>query len=510
MYLNLHYVFIYNLDKSSYHPYRSNNGKRRYSATSSSGSSAASNRVVTVEEALRTDRILSIESFANVERINDQEIASKEYAKYIKRHQKAHLRNLYNLHKKEKWIINLIKSSDAKSFEKSSFDSINWSPEINLEYKEGYEMKLEESPIEGNFISGTETRIHSNESSIIPMYFSQLLPEFSDQIITMTNVPPHADKEALEGHVMEFASDSEIEVTSPNPDKNFYRLAWLKLKNGSNEKVEELVSKLESLGSIEGAKIYFGIASSNFRRFKVTNYVEGSEDELLKIAIQIIKSFDKEFDESSFTSENSLDVAVIYLRKVHNFCFYCAMKFGCPHEISAKCGDLHLRHPSGSEQVKHDQHRLIEKLTALIDFIKELNEISVEGSDNFDDALAESSIKKVEEGKYRCNHCAKAFKGPEFVLKHLMLKHEDVVLQTQTELEDFKKLVSNAQLWLFPSTMIPRYTKIRNKNFHGSRDSQGSSKSSLNRNHQHRITKDYMDWDAAANNNASTEISYDL
>lgn len=400
-------------------------------------------------------------------------------------------------------------SENAVSLDKSVYESISWDPEINLEYKEDYEMKLEEASNEGNnFISGTETRIYSNEKSeekVLP--FSSLLPEFSNQIIAMSNVPPHADKEALESHLKEFVPEGEIEITCPNPDKNYYRLAWLKVrKNVSNEKIEELVSKLESLGSIEGSKVYFGIVSSNFRRFKVTNYLEGSEGELLNLALQIIKLFDKSFDSGLL----SLDKAVIYLRNVHNFCFYCGTKFSCSHEVSVKCGDLHLRRPSVNEQVKHDQHRLIEKLSALIDFMKALNEVSIEDGCTLDETLSESSIIKVEEGKYRCHHCSKAFKGPEFVLKHLMLKHEDVVSQTQVELEDFKKLLKNAQLWLFPITMIPRYTKIRNKNYYGSsRDSQTSSKSSFSKNNSRR---DYMDWDAAANNNnnSSTEINYDL
>ena len=90
---------------SAYHPYRPrgnyNSNNRRFS--NSSTSSTSSTRIISVDEAMKTDRILSIENFSNVERIKDQDEVPFEYGKYIKKHQKAHLRNIFNLHKKEKW-----------------------------------------------------------------------------------------------------------------------------------------------------------------------------------------------------------------------------------------------------------------------------------------------------------------------------------------------------------------------------------------------------------------------
>lgn len=422
-------------------------------------------------------------------------------------------------------IINLINRENTLVLDRSAFNSINWTLETSLKYLESFGMKLEESLSDENFPTGTETRLYPCDSSNIPESFSSLLPKFSKQIITMSNIPPYVDQESLEEYLKELAPDSKIEITEPNADKSFYRLAWLKLSENSSDKIAELVPKLESLGSIEGAKIYFGIASNNFRRFKVTKCLEGSEEHLFQLAHKFIKSFEQDFDETIFNSEDkslALDKAVTYLRKVHNFCFYCASKFSCSQEILSKCGDLHLRFMAtgaGAEidSIKHDQHRLTEKLSALIEFIKNLNEVSSEVSNDLDETLTESSIKKIEEGKYRCNHCLKAFRAPEFVMKHLTLKHEDVVKQAQDDLNDFSKFVSHAQLWLFPSTMIPRYTRIRNKHLnssvtgYGSLESQVSSKSSLTKNLRNKNKEHYMDWDATSNNfNTSTEISYDL
>jgi len=41
--------------------------------------------------------------------------------------------------------------------------------------------------------------------------------------------------------------------------------------------------------------------------------------------------------------------------------------------------------------------------------------------------LAASSIKQEEPSKYRCKPCAKLFKAPEFVVKHIASKHPEIL-----------------------------------------------------------------------------------
>lgn len=374
-------------------------------------------------------------------------------------------------------------------------------------------MQLDDSSNETNFSSGTETRLLRVDSDAegIPDALKSIVPEFSKQLITMSNIPPYVDGEALERHLHEYAPNATIEITAPNADKSFYRLAWLKLNeaSGSSEELNDLIPKLESLGSIDGAKVYFGILSSNFRRFKVTKYLAGTEAELASLALKIIKLFEPEFNESMISDEEAtelLDKSVFHLRKVHNFCFYCVTKFSCQQEMCSKCGDLHLRSPISDDGVSHHEHyRLVEKNAAFIDFLVVLHSLSVEADslESVEDVLAESSVSKIEEGKYRCVHCSKAFKGPEFVLKHLNLKHEDVLQQTKIEMEEFANLLKNAPLWIFPSTMIPRYTKIRSRASNSARPSE-SRKSSVSSNR----SSSYNDWDSVKS--SSTEIDYDL
>jgi hypothetical protein len=391
--------------------------------------------------------------------------------------------------------------------DRSSFDSIAWSDGINLKYNQkDFAMKLEESSLP---TISTENYMCPNETSK-EYTFSSLLPKFSDEFVSMSNIPIHVDNKSLGNHLTEKITDCIVELSHPNADKNYYRLGWLSLPEKSESKLAEIVPKLEALGSIEGAKIYFGLVSSNFRRFKVTNYPEGTEKELYQSALNFVHVLESN---NNFALEDSddysslLDKTVIYLRQVHNYCFFCALKFGCCKEMTEKCGDLHLRNPipHSSEQDKHDHRRFIEKLDALLEFLKSFNEISETPSEyaSLDDFLTDSFIKKVDEGKFRCESCAKAFKGPDFVLKHLHLKHEDLVKQTEQDLASFLEFLGFAQLWMFPSAIIPRYMKVRaSKSL--SRSGNSSSRDSNGSN-----SKSYTDWDAAVPKE-TIDISYDL
>ena len=38
-----------------------------------------------------------------------------------------------------------------------------------------------------------------------------------------------------------------------------------------------------------------------------------------------------------------LDLQLLYLRKVHSYCFYCAAEYHDERMLAAKCGTIHLR-----------------------------------------------------------------------------------------------------------------------------------------------------------------------
>ena len=451
----------------------------------SSHSHSSSSRPLSVEAALKTDRILSFDQFSSIERAQGEELM-RLYCEYLQKHQHAYLHSFFNKHKKEKWIQRRDTTEHPGKFE--------WNQEASLLFTEEYGFK----------------RDQESDSSADPVYFAALdaplpstlaplLPLLAKQVITLSNIPAYLDRESILAFVKE-ELESEIvsfDLSAPNPEKNLYRLGWLQCQESESS---DLLAKLEAKGSIEGAKIYFGLSSSKVRRFKVATTAEKDED-ALKTAANLIAVLDGISDEESAQKFSCLDEAVFYLRSVHHFCFYCGQAFSCASELRNKCGDLHLRRAGESERGYNER---VAAFTVFFKTLKTLASQTDSSPEAVDAYLSEQSIAKVEEEKYRCSHCSKAFKGPEFVLKHLHLKHEDIVAGVKDELKLFNEFLSHASQFLFPSSMIPRYLSLKAK----LPSSRESSKSSVSSRRGALDYKDYKDWDAFQP--ASTELNYDL
>jgi hypothetical protein len=131
--------------------------------------------------------------------------------------------------------------------------------------------------------------------------------------------------------------------------------------------------------------------------------------------------------------------------------------------------------------------------------------------------MMEKHVAKVDEGRHRCVHCSKLFKGPDFVVKHLRLKHEDVVKTATLE-----TAMVNAFLAHPISSAIPTVAPARRKSDpmidRPLRDREHRGRDSRSRPHRPlppprdavqdpRRIRQYVDWDAPAA--GDMEISYD-
>ncbi len=45
----------------------------------------------------------------------------------------------------------------------------------------------------------------------------------------------------------------------------------------------------------------------------------------------------------NYDNEQLLDIQILYLRNVHNYCFYCALEYDNDRVLTSKCGNAHLR-----------------------------------------------------------------------------------------------------------------------------------------------------------------------
>lgn len=142
------------------------------------------------------------------------------------------------------------------------------------------------------------------------------------------------------------------------------------------------------------------------------------------------------------TKTQHLDLLILYLRRVHSYCFYCGEEYDDERTLAAKCGPQHIRNASKINKTlidlpNWDHSRVFEEkyLRAATERIERgvkellpptedrlLKEMKQEYVEKKTEILAQGSI-------YQCGNCEKKFKTAEFVHKHFFNKHEDVLDQ---------------------------------------------------------------------------------
>lgn len=183
-------------------------------------------------------------------------------------------------------------------------------------------------------------------------------------------------------------------------------------------------------------------------------------------------------DEDLLVKKKQIDLMVEYLRRVHNFCFYCVFESDSVHELVRKCPGGHLRRPrSGlSNQAKEvarasamgepfptkkkeasedgeetpvTEEKRPQKLSKgeqqlqrafnwvktfedkLLQILEPENvDLSKLGGKDVEQALEEELakyVKQEDEFKFRCKvpECSKLFKADHFWRKHVEKRHEE-------------------------------------------------------------------------------------
>jgi uncharacterized C2H2 Zn-finger protein len=187
-------------------------------------------------------------------------------------------------------------------------------------------------------------------------------------------------------------------------------------------------------------------------------------------------------DEELLIKKKTLDLLVEYLRRVHNFCFFCVFESDSVHELIRKCPGGHLRRPraslstaaksvaraSASGKVfplkRSDSASEADVLASPVEEMKKLNfrqtskaeqqlqrafnwvktfedkiyqilepnqtDIKKLGGMPLEEALDEELskfVKQEDESKFRCKvpECTKLFKGKDFWRKHVEKRHSE-------------------------------------------------------------------------------------
>ena len=257
---------------------------------------------------------------------------------------------------------------------------------------------------------------------------------------------------------------------------------------------------------------------------------------------------------------NILNLNILYLRKIHGFCYYCLK--GCRDErnLTKRCDFLHLRHYAKIgrrsevqallEKLKNNENDINiniseEELNNAIEFDKlftnKLNELLNDQDkincyillrpkfllndesvfDKIEEAKKEfikNNSDQLEEDKFECKICKKKFIAFNFIENHMKNKHPDTMsdyannsvneLLTRENFNEDKEKFSKSNIINNREDYEEYLDKLNgSKNNNHNYNNNGSS-------YDHVFHKKYKDWDDPANflsNKSSTymKISYD-
>ena len=213
-------------------------------------------------------------------------------------------------------------------------------------------------------------------------------------------------------------------------------IAKLDLEMGDADGCAKIDSKVEDLrqsGLLQPATLASG--SSNKKKNGLDTEMDEGEAEEGEEMEAVDE--DDEDDEDLLVKKKQIDLMVEYLRRVHNFCFYCVFESDSVHELVRKCPGGHLRRPRSGLS---NQAKQVARASAMGDpFPTKKQEASEDGEET--PVAEEKRPQKLSRGEQQLQRLlARIDRLPgkqqvAFVLRHEHdLSYEDiaVVLATST------------------------------------------------------------------------------
>ncbi|CAO3625994.1 unnamed protein product [Cunninghamella blakesleeana] len=171
--------------------------------------------------------------------------------------------------------------------------------------------------------------------------------------------------------------------------------------------------------------------------------------------------------------KKELDLLIVYLRRVHMMCYYCGLECDSLEDLDRKCMEPHLRQVISKSQENQASH-LIDK--GVLAWAKNLDSkltlkyerpshraLERMGGKILEDELEKfysENVEKEHHSKYRCKieNCNKAFKGYEFVEKHINSKHTEFTDKIKENTTYFNNYICD------PNHLTPQANPSKNIN----------------------------------------------
>jgi len=157
--------------------------------------------------------------------------------------------------------------------------------------------------------------------------------------------------------------------------------------------------------------------------------------------------------------EQWLDLLVLYLRIVHCVDYYNATDYVHEDEMPMRCGIMHVRAAPLEAASKKDalewhnqnssklEHFLKEEEVATDERAEKLGKKKEE--DEFENFI-KANTQELAKDKWLCPLSGKKFRGPEFIRKHIVMKHAEHVENVKSEVKYFNNYIYDLKRPCFP------------------------------------------------------------
>ncbi|XP_049852222.1 serrate RNA effector molecule homolog isoform X1 [Schistocerca gregaria] len=268
-------------------------------------------------------------------------------------------------------------------------------------------------------------------------------------------IPPTCSREELENLLSQVTTGKmkRLLMSDVNFTKNFTHIAWVTYT--TPEAASEAFLKYQGYKLTDyEVQLSEHKPRASDRKTKITPFLASKPERLehdlnqakkLCLMLDGEKSIETWFSKEenaalleNRTVEQQLDLMILYLRRVHWFCYYSGEEFHSFDSMIMRAGELYLR---GTENY-HSKNQNAQQWAATLDakiedrlhhpYQHELVTGQV-GIRNWLESFFENNIVQEEENRAHCALCLKRFRGVEFVKKHLQIKHKELIQAGEEE-----------------------------------------------------------------------------
>ena len=334
------------------------------------------------------------------------------------------------------------------NIEKNEFEEI----ELNSNNKENNN----NNEIKNNNEKDNNNINHNNQEKyekIISKYYSSpfYLFNINNNSLFIQYLPYNVSFLSLHSIIKELPGLIFISISEPLKKDDYSRFIWLNFDNEKN-----VTNALEKLNLYEINENYIlNVVKSNkfpLRKIKLfpvcinnNNNNDFIDEDEIKNCEEIIKKFDLlrniKFNvilnekEKINNKKKYFDLMILYLRKIHGFCYYCVKYFYDEKNLDYKCDSVHLRNiiinNNDIENINPYQKIFNENIKNFIEnFDKNFNDF-----ENFDEKFIEENFNNLKEknfnenihqnseNEFECGVCGKFFENKEYIEKHFNKFH---------------------------------------------------------------------------------------